>query len=198
MLCSEQGLEEKNSKPVPTFLLVTFPRRNHHLPRVGYLNLTTGLMATTPFPGVTNSQTLHLLAAHCVVLFFLPLWRGFDQSLFSSHCRSQTSFFPCAHQPGVDIPSSTTRRPPLLSTTLRSFTSPSHLHSLATVTKCFLLAGVRHSSSLVVPVDELTPLVRCIHWPEYRSHSLHCRMLACPRKQHCDHSPGCRGRQYAY
>lgn len=116
----------------PPFYLSRF-QGEPRLPRVGYLNLTTGLMATTPFPGVTRSQT-HRLAAHCVVLFFLPLWGGFDQSLISSHCRSQSSFFACAHQPGVDFPSSTNRRPPLLSTTLRRFTSLSLLYSLATVT----------------------------------------------------------------
>jgi len=129
MSCSEQGFGRKRThKSPPTFFFTCHvSKAKRRLPRVGYLNLTTGLMATTPFPGVSWYQSVSdfRLAAHCVVLFFLHLWGGFDQSLFSSHPRSPTPsfFFVWAHQPGVDPPPFTT---PLHSTTLQAGSRRSH------------------------------------------------------------------------
>lgn len=72
--------KKRTQRNPPPFYLSRF-QGEPRLPRVGYLNLTTGLMATTPFPGVTRSQT-HRLAAHCVVLFFLPLWEALTSLSF--------------------------------------------------------------------------------------------------------------------
>src|SRR5258708_11700923 len=67
--CSEQCSEEKDSKEALPFHV---SKAKPHLPRVGYINLTTRLMDTTPSPGVTNSTSQTSLSqptAWCSFLF---------------------------------------------------------------------------------------------------------------------------------
>ena len=118
-------------------------------------------------------------------LVSFPLPGGIDQSLISSHSPSLFSS-PLLNQPGVDSSLvHTNRRRTLRSTNLRCLTSLSHLYSLATVTSSHDDSSSRvyvTRPSPSVSLDELTPLVRHIHWSKYRSHRLHHRMLACARK----------------
>jgi len=65
-----RGKGLKRERACPFASQVTKAKR--HLPRVGYINLTTGLMATTPSPGVTNSPSQTSLSqptAWCSFLF---------------------------------------------------------------------------------------------------------------------------------
>jgi len=82
--CSEQCFRGKGLKRErPRLFASQVTKAKLHLPRVGYINLTTGLMATTPSPGVTYSTSQTSLSQPTVwcSFFSLPFWGGFDQSL---------------------------------------------------------------------------------------------------------------------